>query len=142
VVLGSRIHKKGKMKSIPLRLLIRTGMAALILLALAPFSTAQKDKKDKASPSAAALKEGEAVYKKNCEMCHFADKTDKKLAPGLKGLFKNKELPQSYKPATEATIREQIEKGNPDAKPMPMPPFGNKLSPEEMQNLLDYLKTL
>ncbi len=133
------------MKNISLRLLIGTGMAALILIALPPFSTAQKDKKDKndkTSPSAAAVKEGEAIYKKNCEMCHFADKTDKKLAPGLKGLFKNKELPQSHKPATEATIREQIEKGNLDAKPMPMPPFGNKLSPAEMQNLLDYLKTL
>jgi cytochrome c len=81
--------------------------------------------------------DGEAVYKKNCNMCHFPDKTDKKLGPGLKGLFKNKELPQSHKPVTEAAVREQIEKGS-----KAMPGFGKRLSSEEIDNLIEYLKTL
>jgi len=81
--------------------------------------------------------DGEAVYKKNCNMCHFPDKADKKLGPGLKDLFKNKELPQSHKPVTEATVREQIEKGS-----KAMPGFGKKLSAEEIDSLMAYLKTL
>lgn len=32
-------------------------------------------------------------------------------------------------------------KGSPEAKPMPMPAFGEKLSATEMQDLLTYLKT-
>ncbi len=83
------------------------------------------------------VSEGEELFKKNCNMCHFADKTDKKIAPGLKDLFKNKELPQSHKPATEANVREQIEKGS-----RVMPAFGNKLTPTEIDDLLEYLKTL
>ncbi|MBZ5542406.1 MAG: cytochrome c [Acidobacteriia bacterium] len=81
--------------------------------------------------------EGEAIYKKNCNMCHFPDKADKKLGPGLKDLFKNKELPQSHKPVTEAAVREQIEKGS-----KAMPAFGKKLSAGEIDSLIEYLKTL
>jgi mono/diheme cytochrome c family protein len=81
--------------------------------------------------------EGEAVYKKNCNMCHFPDKTDTKLGPGLKGLFKNKQLPKSHRPVTEAAVREQIEKGS-----KAMPGFGKRLSAQEMDSLIEFLKTL
>ena len=99
-----------------------------LLLPLTVFST-----QDSKSTSA----DGGAIYKKNCNMCHFPDKADKKLGPGLKDLFKNKELPQSHKPVTEAIIREQIEKGS-----KAMPAFGKKLSAAEMDALMTYLKTL
>jgi mono/diheme cytochrome c family protein len=99
-----------------------------LLLPLAVFSTEE-------SKSSSA--DGEAIYKKNCNMCHFPDKADKKLGPGLKDLFKNKELPQSHKPATEASIREQIEKGS-----KAMPAFAKKLSAADMDALMSYLKTL
>ncbi|MFB3920524.1 MAG: cytochrome c [Terriglobia bacterium] len=81
--------------------------------------------------------EGQAIYKKNCNMCHFPDKADKKLGPGLKDILKNKELPQSHKPATEANVREQIEKGS-----KTMPAFAKKLSSADMDALMAYLKTL
>jgi mono/diheme cytochrome c family protein len=81
--------------------------------------------------------DGQAVYKKNCNLCHFPDKADKKLGPGLKDLFRNKELPQSHKPVTEVAVREQVEKGS-----KAMPGFGKKLSAEEIDNLMAYLKTL
>jgi mono/diheme cytochrome c family protein len=70
----------------------------------------------------------------------FADKTDTKIGPGLKGLFANKQLPESHRLATEANVRQQIEKGSPKAKPMPG--FAGKLSPANIPELLDYLKTL
>jgi mono/diheme cytochrome c family protein len=82
---------------------------------------------------------GKAVFMKNCNLCHYADKTDSKIGPGLKGLFKAKELPKSHHPVSEATAREQIEKGNPSKG---MPPFGKKLSKVDVDNLIAYLKTL
>ncbi len=75
-------------------------------------------------------------------MCHNTDSTQAKIGPGLKGLFKNKELPASHKPATDANVRQQILNGNPDGKPMPMPAFAGNLKPEEVDSLLEYLKTL
>ena len=82
--------------------------------------------------------EGQKIFKKNCNMCHFPDKADKKMGPGLKDLFKNKELPASKKPATEDTVREQIAKGSKKG----MPPFEDKLSASDVDNLIAYLKTL
>ena len=82
---------------------------------------------------------GKALFQKNCTLCHYADKTDKKIGPGLKGLLKNKELPASHKPATEANVRAQIESGN-AAKGMPA--FGANLSKAEIDSLIAYLKTL
>ena len=89
-----------------------------------------------------AAKAGKKLFDQNCTMCHFADQTTTKIGPGLKGLFKNKELPYSHRPTTVANVQEQIEKGNPQGKPMPMPPFGNKLSKADINDLIAYLKTL
>lgn len=79
---------------------------------------------------------GKKVYKANCDMCHFADKTDKKIGPGLKGMFAAKKLP-SGKPTTDENVRSQIEKGG-----KMMPGFGKKLSATDIDNLMAYLKTL
>ena len=117
-----------------------TVLAAFLVQFGAASATASKTKKSKASNG--NVVEGESLFKKNCNMCHYPDKTDTKMGPGLKGLFKNKELPASHRPATEAAVREQIEKGSPNAKPMPMPGFAGKLSAVDMANLIAYLKTL
>ena len=82
---------------------------------------------------------GKVLFQKNCVLCHNADSAVKKIGPGLKGVFKNKELPASHRPTTEANVREQIETGNP-AKGMPA--FGAKLSKAEIDSLIAYLKTL
>lgn len=110
-------------RHLPLILLVAMGFVLPLTL-----SSADKEKQ---------LADGTAVYKKNCNMCHYPDKTDQKLGPGLKDLFKNKELPQSHKPATEAVVREQIEKGS-----KTMPGFSKKLTSEEIDSLMMYLKTL
>jgi mono/diheme cytochrome c family protein len=122
----------GKMLAI---VLITTGAAAIVWSS----SSAAKEKKTAAKGSAG---EGEKIFHENCNLCHFPDKTDKKIGPGLKGLFANKQLPESHKPVTEANVREQIAEGSPHAKPMPMPSFKDKLSPAQMDDLMAYLKTL
>lgn len=113
------------MKRIPI-----FAFSALVTLGLIlPLSLSSAENKKAA--------EGEAVYKKNCNMCHFSNKTDSKFGPGLKGLFKDKELPESHKPVTDAAVREQIEKGSKS-----MPGFGKRLSKKQIDNLMKYLKTL
>jgi mono/diheme cytochrome c family protein len=116
-------------------------IAFILTIPLALFA-AGKGKKAPASASKGSVAEGAKLFQEDCNMCHFADKVDPKIGPGLKGLFKNKELPASHRPATEANVREQILKGNPQGKPMPMPAFADKLKPEQLDSLIQYLKTL
>jgi mono/diheme cytochrome c family protein len=114
-------------------------LLALVLVMLAAVTGWAKGKKaNLTGPS----KPGEKVFQQNCAMCHYADQTKTKIGPGLKGLFEMKELPYAHKPTTEANVRDQVEKGNLQGKPMPMPGFGDKLSKTDMDDLMAYLKTL
>lgn len=114
------------------------GMLILVAALAMPSLVGWAESKPVLSPAAKA---GQKVFEQQCTMCHFADQARNKIGPGLKGILKNKELPFSHKPATTANVREQIEKGNPQGKPMPMPPFGGKLSDKDMSNLIAYLRT-
>jgi cytochrome c len=113
-------------------------LCAFSFTAMAQEGTAKK----KAGAAKGSATDGEAIFKTNCGLCHNADKTDAKIGPGLLGLFKNKELPSSKKPVTEANVRAQMDNGAPDAKPIPMPSFKDKLTPAQKDDLIAYLKTL
>ena len=89
----------------------------------------------------ASAKEGEKIFAERCAICHFPDKTDTKVGPGLKGLFKAKKFPKSGKPITVASLKEWILSGAPQAVP-PMPPFKGLLSDKQIGDLIEYLKTL
>jgi uncharacterized membrane protein/cytochrome c5 len=79
---------------------------------------------------------GERLFSANCSACHFPDRKDPKVGPGLLGLFKKPKLPQSGLPATEENIRRRIINGGEK-----MPPFKH-LTEEELKAVVDYLKTL
>ncbi len=81
-------------------------------------------------------KEGASLFAKNCSGCHYADKTEIKIGPGLKGLFKRETLPVSGRPANESNVRAQIK-----TPFRAMPPFAH-LSEEEITALLAFLETL
>ena len=110
-----------------------------LALALPAATICRAQGKPGLSPEAKA---GQKMFEQQCALCHYADQAKNKIGPGLKGILKNKELPFSHKPATEANVREQILKGNAQGKPMPMPPFEGKLSAKDMTNLIAYMKTL
>ena len=78
---------------------------------------------------------GEALFKNNCTVCHFTDSKDRKVGPGLLGLFKSERLP-SGRTASEDNIMKQIRQGGGG-----MPPFSH-LKDEEVQALVEYLKSL
>ncbi len=78
---------------------------------------------------------GKQVFEQ-CGVCHHADSTEKKLGPGLKGLFKKKKM-ENGKAPTEANVKAVINEGGNG-----MPAYKEILTDEEKDHLLAYLKTL
>jgi cytochrome c len=78
---------------------------------------------------------GKAVFEQ-CTACHNATSVDKKVGPGLKGLFGRAKL-NSGKPVTEETVTARVNTGGEG-----MPPYKDLLSDKERADLLAYLKTL
>ena len=89
-----------------------------------------------ASVSEGPAAEGAVVFQQNCSACHLPDSTANKIGPGLKGIFKQGKFPVSGQAVSEENFKKQL------AKPFDkMPPFGH-LSPEQVDALIAYLKTL
>src|SRR6266851_9540819 len=78
---------------------------------------------------------GKEVFQQ-CAVCHNADSTEKKMGPGLKGLFSREKMNNGKKP-TDATVREKIDEGGNG-----MPAYKEMLSDDEKDDLIAYLKTL
>jgi cytochrome c len=78
---------------------------------------------------------GKAVFQQ-CGVCHNADSDQKKMGPGLKGLFKKDKLANGKKP-TDVNVRAKLEAGGNG-----MPAFKDMLTDAEKNSLIAYLKTL
>jgi len=88
------------------------------------------------SQAAAATEQGKAQYDMHCAACHEDTKLDlAKKPPKLDGLFERGSLP-SGAPATEEQVRKTILEGRGI-----MPPFGQSLSKEDLDDLMAYLRT-
>ena len=79
---------------------------------------------------------GPVLFEANCSVCHYHDRKDKKVGPGLAGLFKSPKLPASGLPVTEENVRSRIVNGGDK-----MPTFKH-LKEDELQIIIDYLKGL
>jgi cytochrome c2 len=78
---------------------------------------------------------GKEVFEQ-CSVCHNADSTEKKMGPGLKGLFHKDKMTNGKKP-TETNVRAKIDEGGNG-----MPSYKDMLSDQEKDDLIAYLKTL
>ena len=107
-------------------------LCALLVLAQAK----EKPKKEAKKAHAASTAEGQAQFKEKCAVCHWADKTDKRIGPGLKGLFKRAKL-FDERPVNEANVRDLIQKGGGK-----MVGFEDALDAKQIDALIAYLKTL
>ena len=97
----------------------------LLLASLASMAAPKKGDPDK----------GKETFQQ-CAVCHNADSDDKKMGPGLKGLFSKDKLKNGKKP-TEENVRAQVDEGGNG-----MPAYKEMLSDEEKDDLIAYLKTL
>jgi mono/diheme cytochrome c family protein len=104
--------------------LLAAGCAAM--LASTPLLLAQKGDAAK----------GKSLFEDNCAVCHDAESADKKIGPGLKGLFKKDKMNNGKKP-TDANVRALVNAGGNG-----MPSFSDTLNDGERENVLAYLKTL
>ncbi len=78
---------------------------------------------------------GKAVFEQ-CAVCHNADSDEKKMGPGLKGLYKKTKMTNGKAP-TDATVKARIEDGGAG-----MPAYKDMLSDAEKADLLAYLRSL
>ena len=78
---------------------------------------------------------GKAVFE-TCAVCHHPDSDQKKMGPGLKGLFKKDKLTSGKKP-TDANVKARIDDGGHG-----MPAYKDMLSEAEKDDPIAYLKTL
>ena len=88
-----------------------------------------------AAPQKGDAEKGKEVFQQ-CMPCHNADSTDKKMGPGLKGLFAKEKMNNGKKP-TEENVRAQVDEGGNG-----MPAYKEMLSDDEKTDLIAYLKTL
>jgi mono/diheme cytochrome c family protein len=79
---------------------------------------------------------GRATFEHYCSPCHDAYSTSGKKGPGLKGLFHKQYLPSGL-PANDRFVRQTIGGGR-----GMMPEFGDALTPDQMDALIEYLHTL
>lgn len=108
-----------------------------VCLALAQTGEKKSSKKSEGKKSAAGdVKGGEAAFKEKCAICHYPDKAERRIGPGLKGVFKHEKLFDGRK-VSEANIREMILKGGGK-----MVGFEDQLEPKQVDALIAYLKTL
>jgi mono/diheme cytochrome c family protein len=79
---------------------------------------------------------GRAIFDHDCAPCHNAYSSRGNKGPGLKGLFKKQYLPSGL-PANDNFVRQTITGGR-----NMMPPFGDALTPGQLDALMAYLRSL
>lgn len=89
-----------------------------------------------AAPSDDAVHGKELFASKNCALCHNADSEEKKIGPGLKGLYARGTMADGTK-VTDASVTDRIVNGK-----APMPPYKDQMTDAEIKQVVEYLKTL
>jgi mono/diheme cytochrome c family protein len=101
---------------------------------------AKAPQNDSKASAAGDVAKGKAVFEQ-CSICHNADSTEKKMGPGLKGLFKMDKMTNGKKP-TEENVRTKIDDGSTKDGGSGMPAYKEMLTDSEKDDLIAYLKTL
>lgn len=115
------------------------GMAALAaaVIACAQGSGAKGAAKKNAASNSGSATKGKDVFDQKCGICHNADNDQKKIGPGLKGLFKRGTFTVNNSKVTEQNLKTWIENGD-----TLMPPFKEALDDQQIRDVIAYVKTL
>ena len=116
----------------------RSILAVLILIALTALAGCESEprKSDAELGLNGQQARGRRVYDARCAECHYAYSTRNLRGPSMHGLFK-KQYMSSGIPANDERVIDIIEMGR--AK---MPGFQNKLTVDQIADLVAYLHTL
>ncbi len=114
--------------------------AGFFFLSFCQLAEAEKPEAEKQPieiGTAGDAQKGKLLFENKCSFCHYADRSESKMGPGLKEILKKETLPVSGKPATRENVTGQLL--NPYRN---MPSFKSVLTEQEIKNLLAYLATL
>jgi cytochrome c len=90
-----------------------------------------------AANNAAAVTRGKALFQQKCSICHYDTSDQKKIGPGLKGLSKRGTFTVNGNKITDESLKTWIENGD-----QLMPPFKEVLEPDQIKDVIAYVKTL
>jgi len=113
------------------------GALGFLALALTSGCDAERRKSDAELGLNEQQAVGRRIYDSECGRCHEPYSRRGKKGPGLKGIFQNKYLSLSGLPANDERVTDIIRTGRNE-----MPAYSQKLSAQDMQDLLAYLHTL
>ncbi len=80
---------------------------------------------------------GRDLYRENCAVCHDIEKDkahSRKFGPSLNHLFKNATLPMGHGKPSRQYVEVRIKFGG-----AIMPAFAKRLTPDEINTLIDYI---
>jgi mono/diheme cytochrome c family protein len=132
--LASAIRGMGVRQMRGAALAVSSSLVVLALLSACDVERRKSDAELGLNPQQAA---GRRIYDDNCDRCHAAYSTKGKKGPGLKGVFRQKYLSISGLPANDDRVSDIIRLGRKE-----MPGYSEKLSPQEIEDLLAYMHTL
>ena len=113
----------------------------VVMVSALAFAAAQKSippaqKSGATIINPAAIASGQKIYAKQCAICHYATSKAKKIGPGLANIYPGGKFSNGKK-VDDASMRTWIESGGKD-----MPGYKDLLKPNEVRDLLAYLRTL
>src|SRR5215472_11783265 len=109
----------------------------ILLLALTLGCDVARRKSDAELGLNAQQAAGRKIYDTECDRCHEPYSIRGKKGPSLKGVFQHKYLSLSGLPANDDRVTDIVRLGRNE-----MPAYSQKLSQQDMQDLLAYLHTL
>ena len=80
---------------------------------------------------------GKLIFEQKCAICHFADKAEKKIGPGLKGISKRRTFTVNGNKVTTESLTKWIETGDSQ-----MPGMKDLLDAAQIRDVVAYVKTL
>jgi len=107
-------------------------MGTALLIASAVCASPRTQAQSSADKNTAAVHAGQDIYTRKCLQCHSVNEGEVRLGPSLYGEMRK---PKPKKSASE--VRTILENGKGK-----MPSFQDKLTKQDIDNLLAYLRTL
>src|SRR5215469_251479 len=117
--------------------IVLTAVGILLSLALTLGCDVARRKSDAELGLNAQQAAGRKIYDAECDRCHEPYSIRGKKGPSLKGVFQHKYLSLSGLPANDDRVTDIVRLGRNE-----MPAYSQKLSQQDMQDLLAYLHTL
>jgi cytochrome c len=119
-------------------LILGTTVLVIATAVLAHDPPAQDGTKKAGSHSAGgSATRGKQIFEQKCAICHFADKTEKKIGPGLKGMSKRGTFSVNGNKVTTESLKTWIENGDSQ-----MPGMKDLLDATQIRDVVAYVKTL